>query len=161
MLITIRYIGSRLLPRRADSIEGRRHKDALPIKLIRPQNSLMKDHADGHFATATVRYLKDFATLLGSDVVFFLSQDDKARIPIGLTAARKQAPLMMHLEYRIRLPDHDWVVAENHKLIPSVYACCKVDEGKLIFLYMRLNHSDPFFRRCLLRWPNLYCDSIS
>lgn len=28
----------------------------------------------------------------------------------------------MHMEYRVRLPDHDWVVAQGHKLIPSVYA---------------------------------------
>lgn len=117
------------MPKRADTIEGRRHKDALPIKLLRPQNSLMKDHVDGHFATATIRYLKDLAVMFGSDTVFFLSQDDKARVPIGLTAARKQAPLMMHLEYRIQLPDHDWVVAEHHKLIPSVYACCIIEDG--------------------------------
>lgn len=28
----------------------------------------------------------------------------------------------MHLEYRVRLPDHDFVKAERHKLIPSVVA---------------------------------------
>lgn len=28
----------------------------------------------------------------------------------------------MHVEYRVSLPDHDWVVAAKHKLIPSVYA---------------------------------------
>ena len=28
----------------------------------------------------------------------------------------------MNMEYRVRLPDHDWVVAVRHKLIPSVYA---------------------------------------
>ena len=28
----------------------------------------------------------------------------------------------MHVEYRVSLPDHDWVVAAQHKLIPSVYA---------------------------------------
>ena len=28
----------------------------------------------------------------------------------------------MHMEYRVRLPDHDWVVGSRHKLIPSVYA---------------------------------------
>ena len=27
----------------------------------------------------------------------------------------------MHLEYKVRLPDHDWVVGNRHKLIPSVY----------------------------------------
>ncbi|GBO27060.1 hypothetical protein AVEN_143994-1 [Araneus ventricosus] len=26
------------------------------------------------------------------------------------------------MEYRVCLPDHDWVIAERHKLIPSVYA---------------------------------------
>ncbi|GBP32606.1 hypothetical protein EVAR_25966_1 [Eumeta japonica] len=31
------------------------------------------------------------------------------------------------MEYRILLPDHDWVVAERHKLIPSVYAGVKVE----------------------------------
>ncbi|KZR95939.1 Uncharacterized protein APZ42_009998, partial [Daphnia magna] len=54
--------------------------------------------------------------------VCFVSQDDKCRVPIGLTAANKQSPLLMHVEYRVSLPDHDWVVAEKHKLIPSVYA---------------------------------------
>jgi hypothetical protein len=49
----------------------------------------------------------------------FLSQNDKARVPIGLPAARRQAPLLMRLDYKIRLPDHDFVVAPLHKLIPS------------------------------------------
>lgn len=62
------------------------------------------------------------SSLLGPDEVAFLSQDDKARVAIGITAANKQAPLLMHLEYRVTLPDHDWVVANRHKLIPSVYA---------------------------------------
>lgn len=44
------------------------------------------------------------------------------RVPIGITAANKQAPIIMHMEYSVRLPDHDWVVAQGHKLIPSVYA---------------------------------------
>ena len=52
----------------------------------------------------------------------FISQDDKCRVLIGVTAANKQSPLLMHVEYRISLPDHDWVVADQHKLIPSVYA---------------------------------------
>ena len=38
---------------------------------------------------------------------------------IGLPAARKQAPLLIHLDYKISLPDHDFVIAPGHKLIPS------------------------------------------
>ena len=35
---------------------------------------------------------------------------------------------MMHVEYRIKLPDHDYVVAEKHKLIPSVHAACMLQD---------------------------------
>ncbi|GBM34695.1 hypothetical protein AVEN_233376-1 [Araneus ventricosus] len=28
----------------------------------------------------------------------------------------------MHVEYKVSLPDHNWVVAARQKLIPSVYA---------------------------------------
>lgn len=44
------------------------------------------------------------------------------RVPIGITDANEQAPILMYMEYSVRLPDHDWVVAQRHKLIPSVYA---------------------------------------
>lgn len=33
------------------------------------------------------------------------------------------------MEYRIRLPDHDWVIAERHKLIPSVYGAMRIEKG--------------------------------
>uniref|UniRef100_A0A914DCU3 Uncharacterized protein n=1 Tax=Acrobeloides nanus TaxID=290746 RepID=A0A914DCU3_9BILA len=35
----------------------------------------------------------------------------------------------MHLQYEIKLPDHDFMVPEKHKLIPSVYAACVIDEN--------------------------------
>ena len=34
----------------------------------------------------------------------------------------------MHMEYQIQLPDHDFVVAPLHKLIPSVIADMEVKE---------------------------------
>jgi len=37
----------------------------------------------------------------------------------------------MHVEYRIKLPDHDWVVADRHKLIPSVYAMLDIEPKKM------------------------------
>ncbi|CAG8793471.1 5876_t:CDS:2, partial [Racocetra persica] len=39
-------------------------------------------------------------------------------------------PILMRLEYQVKLPDHDWIVAKKHKLIPSVYAILDVKEGK-------------------------------
>ncbi|CAG8727673.1 13917_t:CDS:2, partial [Racocetra persica] len=52
----------------------------------------------------------------------------------------------MRLEYQVELPDHDWVVAEKHKLIPSVYAILNIQEGR----YRHTNtvtYSDPIFIR--------------
>ena len=46
--------------------------------------------------------------------------DDKEKVPIRITAAEKQTPLLMHMEYQVTLPDHDFVVGSRHKLIPSV-----------------------------------------
>lgn len=103
-------------------LTGKRHVVTVPVKLLRAQNDHHAKHVDTAFCAATIHRLEELASLLGPKAVFFLSQDDKARVPIGLTAANKQAPLLMHVEYRVTLPDHDWVVASRHKLIPSVYA---------------------------------------
>ena len=38
-----------------------------------------------------------------------MSVDDKVKVPIGVNAVTKQAQLIMHVSYEIRLPDHDLV----------------------------------------------------
>lgn len=121
----------RLIPRRVDSTEGKRHITTVPVKLIRAQNDAHSKHVDAKFASATIHYLEEIASLLGPKEVFFISQDDKARVPIGITAANKQTPMLMHMEYRVTLPEHDWVVAPSHKLIPSVYAGIVIEKGGL------------------------------
>lgn len=116
----------RLQPKRSTSLEGQRHVNTVPVKLLRAHNDHHVRHVDGPFCTATIAHLEELASVFGPNEVCFISQDDKARVPIGLAAANKQTPLLMHLEYKVRLPDHDWVVAAQHKLIPSVYAGIKI-----------------------------------
>lgn len=116
----------RLLPRRSNSIEGKHHVSTVPVRLKRPESNLHSKHPDGFFCKASISALEELASCLGP-FCCFLSQDDKCRVPIGLTACNKQSPLLMHVEYQVRLPDHDWVIAERHKLIPSVYAGIKVE----------------------------------
>lgn len=36
------------------------------------------------------------------------------------------------MQYRVKLPDHDWVVAERHKLIPSVYSIIDVAPNRMM-----------------------------
>lgn len=123
----------RLIPKRFDSTEGKRHITTVPVKLIKASAVGRKKHQDSHFAMATVNYLKDLSVVLGSGPVFFLSQDDKCRIPIGLPAATKQTPFLMSMEARVILPDHDFVVASKHKLIPSVYAAAKISQTSVTY----------------------------
>lgn len=118
----------RLIPRKATSIQGKRHVITVPVKLAKAQAESHKSHVDSRFASSTIFHLEQIASLLGPNYVLFISQDDKGKVPIGITAANKQAPLLMHVEYRVSLPDHDWVVAPSHKLIPSVYAGIKIEE---------------------------------
>ena len=121
----------RLIPRRGNSIEEKRHVVTAPVQLLRSKNDLHCKHIDAAFCFETIKRLEELSSMLGPKEVCFLSQDDKARVPIGLTAATMQSPLLMHVEYRVTLPDHDWVVAGRHKLIPSVIAGIKIEENSL------------------------------
>jgi hypothetical protein len=58
-------------------------------------------------------------------------EEEYEKIPNGITAANKQAPILMHVEYQVRLPDHDWVVAERQKLIPSVVTAIEIGRDGL------------------------------
>ena len=83
---------------------------------------------DEQFAQTNIWYLKDFASLLGPNKATFHSQDDKAGIPIGITAAHKQSPLLMIMGYKAILNDYDFVVAP-HILIPSIIVAVEAKKG--------------------------------
>ena len=65
--------------------------------------------------------------LLSVQQIHFLSIDDKAKVPISVTAAKYQSPLILHMTYEIRLPVHDFAKAPEHKLTHSVYASCEIE----------------------------------
>ncbi|CAG8585380.1 8669_t:CDS:2, partial [Gigaspora margarita] len=116
----------RLLQKWFNTKEGKRHVKTVPVKLLRSQNTARKRYEDTHFCASLVRNIKEMISLLGPQSVLTIFQDDKARIHLGLAAANKQAPILMRVEYRVELPNHDWVIAEKYKLIPSVYAILEI-----------------------------------
>ncbi|CAG8717623.1 18158_t:CDS:2, partial [Cetraspora pellucida] len=103
---------SELFPKRHSSYEGKRHVKTVPVRLLRSQNTARRSHKDTRFCAALIRNIKEIVSLLGSKSVLVISQDDKTRVPF------------------VELPDHDWVVAERHKLILLVYAILDVQEGR-------------------------------
>ena len=134
----------RLVPRRSNSTEGKKHIRTVPVKIRRAKNNLRARHEDANFTFATKDYLKSVASFFGQKNVFVISVDDKAKVPIGVTAAKYQAPLVMHMTYEIRLPDHDFVKASKHKLIPSVYTACEI-KAVSAKAEQQITHSGPTY----------------
>ena len=67
-----------------------------------------------------MKFLKEMAVQMDEKAVSVINHDDKTLVLIGFLAANKQIRVSTHLEYRVRLLDHDWVVASKHKLTSSV-----------------------------------------
>ena len=86
--------------------------------------------------------MEEIAAILGPEEVTFHSIDDKAKVPIGITTAKKQTPLLMHMEYQVTLPDYDFVVGSKRKLIPSVIGDMKVVKNKDV-TNDAVSYSDP------------------
>ena len=101
-----------------------------PVKLYKSQNSKHVLHPSTKFARASIRSLEKLTAILGPAEVTFHSQDDKPKVPIGLTTGNKQAPMLIHMEYQVTLPDHDFNVAPKHKLIPSIIGDMKLVKSK-------------------------------
>ena len=84
-----------------------------PFKLYKSPNSKHSSHITTKFARSTIRALEEIAAILGPEKVTFHSMYDKAKVLAGITTAKKQTPLFMHLEYQVTLPDHDFIVGSK------------------------------------------------
>ena len=113
--------------------DGKRHVDTVSMKLQRPQNDLREMHPDGHFAMASVMFVRELANLFGDIHVSFLSQDGKAHVPLELPISKKQTSILMHSEHKVTLPDHDIQIGKKHKLILSVYAASLKKDGEVTY----------------------------
>ena len=89
-----------LLPWNHRTTKGTRHVTTAPVKLYKSQNSKHASHPSTKFACASIRSLEELAAILDPPEVTFHSQDDKAKVPIRLTPASKQASMFMHMEYQ-------------------------------------------------------------
>lgn len=67
----------------------------VPVKLAKAPRNTSNKHEDASFIFATKGYLQGIASHFGPVSVFAVSIDDKAKVPIGITAAKLQAPLVM------------------------------------------------------------------
>ena len=55
------------------------------------------------FAKSLCDDMKSLEKQFGPDALNYVSMDDKAKVPIGLAAAKCQTPLLMHVEYKVKV----------------------------------------------------------
>ena len=73
-------------------------------RTLQSQNSKHLSHISTKFLRSSTRALEKITAVLGPGEVTCHSGDsgdDKAKVPIGITAAKKQTPLLMRREYQV------------------------------------------------------------
>ena len=105
--------------------------------------------------------MQSLESLFGHEAILYLSNDDKARVNIGITAANKQASMLMKVDYKVRMLDHDFTLAPRHKLIPSVYAVCNIDpiDGKTTYsgtIFLCINVFHIFIVMLKIKWGGFF-----
>ena len=110
---------------------GKLHVETVPVKLCRPENNAITKHADADVCFSLVNDVNYIASVLGPDFCVFISPDDKALCKLGVVLAKRQTTMVMALEYKVRLPNHNYDVASKHSLIPSVYAFLTVAKDRI------------------------------
>ncbi|GES90527.1 hypothetical protein GLOIN_2v1766467 [Rhizophagus clarus] len=73
-----------LLPRQSNSIAARAHHHPAWVAVAGVSRTETRDHPDGHYCLASVKYARQFATVFADNSVV-ISQDDKAKIGLGGT----------------------------------------------------------------------------
>ena len=118
-----------------------------PFKLFRVQNNQYSNDPATKFAGATTNSLEEVTGLLCPKQGTFHSQDDITKVALGLPAASKQVHILMHMEYEVRLSDHDFTVAPMHNLMPSVMGVTEIKEKNIftrsryiLWIYICSNH---------------------
>ncbi|CAG8715305.1 23345_t:CDS:2 [Cetraspora pellucida] len=126
--LSILLQNSELLDHIHNSVEYRladacRHKEAVASV----SHNETKEHIDGHYCLASVKGVRQFAHAF-SNVSVIISQDDKAKIGLGIPAVGRTFRTLQSVSEPVQLPDHDFTCGSNQKLIPSVYLIIKPNE---------------------------------
>ncbi|CAB4473969.1 unnamed protein product [Rhizophagus irregularis] len=115
-----------LQPRHSNTKEAKRHHHPAQIRLAAVGRNEMSDHVDEHYCLASIKGIKSFASAFSQNVVL-ISQDDKAKVPLGIAAVGKTFKAIQMVNEPVSVPDHDFPKGSKHKLIPSVYLVINPD----------------------------------
>ena len=82
-------------------------------------------------AMASAKFAREVSNLFGDHHVFFLSQDDKAPVPLGLSISKKQTAILMPLKYSCATVT--WLSNQNQAQAYSIYAVRLKKDGEVSY----------------------------
>ncbi|EXX54950.1 hypothetical protein GLOIN_2v1766467 [Rhizophagus irregularis DAOM 181602=DAOM 197198] len=109
-----------LLPSRSNTKVAKLHHHPAIVANASVSQSERNEHIDEHYCLASVKRAKQFAALFSTHSVI-ISQDDKAKVPLGIPAVGRTFQTLQSFQEPVTLPDHDFPIGMQQKLIPSVY----------------------------------------
>ncbi|CAG8752264.1 16048_t:CDS:2, partial [Cetraspora pellucida] len=86
-----------------------------------------QEHPDGHYCLASVKYVRQFASMF-ADMSVIISQDDKAKVGLRVPAVGQTFRTLQSINEPVVVSDHDFLIGYEQKLIPSVYLMIKPNE---------------------------------
>ena len=111
----------RLISRNVCSIEGKRHVNTTPEKVLRSQNSKHNSHEGATFARSTFWHLEAIAEFLGPEEVIFHSQNSKVKVPSGVDEnSRHEKPISCAVEYFSTYDLDAFFLVTNAPLVHSI-----------------------------------------
>uniref|UniRef100_U9UL61 C2H2-type domain-containing protein n=1 Tax=Rhizophagus irregularis (strain DAOM 181602 / DAOM 197198 / MUCL 43194) TaxID=747089 RepID=U9UL61_RHIID len=107
-----------LLSRQANSIAAKAHHHPVWVAVAGISHTDTQEHIDGHYCLASVKYVRQFASMF-ADMSVIISQDDKAKIGLGMPAVGRTFRTLQSINEPVFVADHDFPSGSGQKLIPS------------------------------------------
>ena len=113
----------RLLPGKSSSGEGKLRVETVLVRICKAENNNYDTHPDADFCFSLAQDLTVLASNLGEEAVS-LPSDVKVIVKLGVIAAKMQTVIVVHLECKLRLPNHDFIVkASPYSLCVRIPDC--------------------------------------
>jgi len=95
------------LPRQSNSITAKAHHHPAWVAVAGVSCTKTRDHIDSHYCLVSVKCARQFATIF-ADKSVVISQDDKAKIGLGMPAVGRIFRTLQSIHKPVRIADHDF-----------------------------------------------------
>ena len=99
---------------------------------MKPRNSFQKKHIGGLLGGKQEDKISE---MFPAKLVLSISEDDQAKVLLGLTISKKKTVILMYLKYKVTLSGHSFPAGSQYKFISSVMAASlKRDRKKIGYI---------------------------